>query len=55
MWAAPLRSEQTHVDKVRIGGSDKTIREVVHVSPTTKRRVEPGAVPMLLQTKRWLL
>jgi lysophospholipase L1-like esterase len=32
-WAAaPLRSEQTHVDKVRIGESDKTIREVVHVS-----------------------
>lgn len=32
-WAAaPLRSEQAHVDKVRIGESDKTIREVVHVS-----------------------
>lgn len=32
-WAAaPLRSEQAHVDKVRIGESGKTIREVVHVS-----------------------
>ncbi|HZY61261.1 MAG TPA: SGNH/GDSL hydrolase family protein [Edaphobacter sp.] len=32
-WAAaPLRSEQTHVDKVRIGENDKTIREIVHVS-----------------------
>jgi lysophospholipase L1-like esterase len=32
-WAAaPLRSEQAHVDKVRIGETDKTMREVVHVS-----------------------
>lgn len=32
-WAAaPLRSEQAHVDTMRIGEIDKTIREVVHVS-----------------------
>ncbi|HMH12987.1 MAG TPA: SGNH/GDSL hydrolase family protein [Edaphobacter sp.] len=32
-WAAaPLRSEQAHVEKVGIGETDKTIREIVHVS-----------------------